>query len=106
MLLRLVNISAISYVNKLGGTVSPRLKGILRDLWLWCINRNITLIAEHLPGILNTIADEESHVMKDQSDWMLDPQVFQQIQERWVPLEVDMLRLTTQLDSSSTGDRT
>ena len=32
------------------------------------------LVAEHLPGVLNTIADEESHVMKDQSDWMLNIQ--------------------------------
>ena len=64
------------------------------------MNRDITLTAEQLPGILNMIADEESRVMKDWSDWMLDPQVFQQIQERWGPLEVDMFasRLTTKLD--------
>ena len=55
------------------------------------------LTAEHLLGILNTIADEEYPVMKDRSDWMLDPQVFHKIQKRWDSLEVDMfaLRLTT-----------
>ena len=100
VLLRLDNTSAVSYVNKLGGTVSPRLNSIVRDLWLWCMNRDVSLTAEHLPGILNTIADEESRVMKDRSDWMLDPQIFQQIQKRWGPLEVDMFasRLTAQLD--------
>ena len=68
VLLRLDNISAVSYVNKLGGTVSPRLNSIVRDLWLWCMNRDTALTAEHLPGILNTIADEESRAMKDRSD--------------------------------------
>ena len=78
----------------------PRLNSIVRDLWLWCMNRDITLTAEHLPGVLNTIANEESRVMKDRSDWRLDPEVFHQIQERWGPLEVDMFasRLTTQLE--------
>ena len=100
VLLRLDNTSAVSYVNKLGGTVSPRLNKIVRNLWLWCMNRDITLTAEHLPGVLNTIADEESRVMKDRSDWMLNPQIFCKIQARRGPLEVDMFasRLTTQLE--------
>ena len=76
----------------------PRLNSIVRDLWLW--NRDITLTVEHLPGVLNTIADEESQVMKDRSDWRLEPKVFHHIQDRWGPLEVDMFasRLTTQLE--------
>lgn len=100
VLLRLDNISAVSYVNKLGGTVSHRLNNIVKELWLWCMNRDITLAAEHLPGVLNEIADEESRVMKDRSDWSLNPGIFQGIQERWGPLEVDMFasRLTTQLE--------
>ncbi len=36
--------------------------------------------AEHLAGVLNTIAKEGSRVMKDRSDWMLDQRVFQSIQ--------------------------
>ena len=83
-----------------GGTVSPRLNSIVRELWLWCMNRDITLVAEHLPGVLNTIADEESRVMKDRSDWMLNPRIFYKNNQRWGPLEVDMFasRLTTQLE--------
>ena len=87
-------------MNKLGGTVSPRLNSIVRDLWLWCTNKDKTLTAEHLPGVLNTVADEESQVMKYRSDWSLDPKVFHFTQEKWGPLEVDMFasRLTTQLE--------
>ena len=79
MLLRLDNISAVSYVNKLGGTVSPRLYSIARELWLWCSDRDITLTAEHLPGVQNIIVDAESWDMKDHSDWMLHPHIFRQI---------------------------
>ena len=63
------------------------------------MNRDITLIAEHLPGVLTTIVDQESQVMKDQSDWMLNPRIFNKIQQKWGPLDVDMFasRLTTQL---------
>ena len=30
-------------------------------------------MAEHLSAVLNTIVDEESRVMKDHSDWKLNP---------------------------------
>ena len=71
----------------------------MKDLWLWCINRDITLIAEHLPSVLNTIADEESRAMKNRSDGMLNPQIFHHTQVRWGPLEVDLFasRLSTEL---------
>ena len=99
VLLRMDNTTAVAYVNKLGGTVSPRLNTIVRELWLWCMNRDITLVAEHLPGVLNTIVDQESRIMRDRSDWMLNPRIFSKIQQKWGPLEVDMFasRLTTQL---------
>ena len=83
VLLRTDNTTAVAYVNKLGGTVSPKLNTIVRELWLWCMNWDITLVVEHLPGVLNTIADEESRVMRDQSDWMLNPMVFHKIQQEW-----------------------
>ena len=47
---RLDNTSAVSYINMLGRTVSARLTAIVKELWLWCKNRDITLIAEHLPA--------------------------------------------------------
>ena len=99
VLLRMDNTTAVMYLNKLGGTVSPKLNTIVRELWLWCMNWDINLIAEHLPGVLNSIADQESWVMRDRSDWMLNPRIFNKIQQKWGQLEVDMFasRLTTQL---------
>ena len=47
-------------------------------------------------GVDNTIADNESKIMKDHSDWMLCPETFHQVNQR---LEVDLFasRLTNQL---------
>ena len=49
VLLRLDNTSAVSYVNRLGETVSPSLNSIVRDLWLWCMNRDIILTPTRCP---------------------------------------------------------
>ncbi len=70
ILLKIDNMTSVAYINNLGGTVSPNMNRIVKELW-----RDIHLQAEHLAGVLNTIADEESRVMKDRSDWMLDQRV-------------------------------
>ena len=56
-------------------------------------------MAEHLPGKDNLVADQESRSMKDRSNWMLNPLVFNQIQFQMGPLEIDLFasRLTKQL---------
>ena len=97
--LKMDNTSALSYINKMGGTVSPDLNRCTKSLWTWCLERNISLRASHLAGSLNTRADEESRIMKDRSDWMLCPIIFQEINLRFGPLQIDLFasRLTSQL---------
>ena len=58
--------------------------------WKWCIEGQIILTAEHLPGVMNQVADEESRTVQDRCDWMLHPQLFSQIERKVDPLEVDM----------------
>ena len=98
VLLRIDNTTAVAYINNHGGTVSRELVSLTRDLWMWCLERNIHIQAQHLPGVLNHTADLESRSMKDRSDWKLDRQVFLKIEERYGPLEVDLFasRLTNQ----------
>ena len=97
--LKMDSMSALTYINKLGGTISPQLNTLAKELWLWCMERSILLKAQHLAGVLNTIADDKSRVMKDRTDWKLCPAVFWQINQRMGPLEVDLFasRLTYQL---------
>ena len=67
--------------------------------WEWCIPRNLFLIAEHLPGQQNVLADHESRSLKDRCDWMINPQLLHQIQDQLGPCQVDLFasRLTRQL---------
>ena len=60
VLLRMDNITAVTYmyINQKGGTVSQPLCQLALTIWTWCARRNISLLAEHLPGKLNWQADE------------------------------------------------
>ena len=46
--------------------------------------------AEHIPGRENVGADSESRRGADPSDWMLLPEVFQEIYHRLGPLDIDL----------------
>ena len=59
------NTTAICYINNMGGTHSPECNSVTKELWLWCIKRNIWLSAAHIPGIYNVIADHKSRHFKD-----------------------------------------
>ena len=97
--LRLDNLTAVYYINKMGGTHSRELMEITAQVWEWSIPRNIMISAEHLPGKLNTTADHESRLKGDSSEWMLDPAVFHQIMEALGPCQIDLFasRLSAQL---------
>ena len=98
LLVLIENMILVSYINHLQGTVSPQDIKITRQLWIWCLERNITPKAQYLPGVENMTADKES---RDRMDWMLNTSVFQEIQSLLGPVEihVDLFasRLTAQL---------
>jgi len=98
-LLYLDNATAVTYMNNLGGTVSSQLTELAKEMWMWALDKDITLIAQYIPGVSNTIADTESRTLRDRSDWMLCPQTFQTIKETFGPLNVDLFasRLTHQM---------
>ena len=60
-----------------GGAKRCPLDHYARHLWGWCLQRRITLRAEHIPGRLNTAVDRESRAKPDSSDWHLNQQSFQ-----------------------------
>ena len=63
--MKLDNVTAVTYINKLGGTHSLPLCQLALTIWDWSIQKNIFLVAEHLPGKDNLVADKESRSMKD-----------------------------------------
>ena len=95
VLMKIDNTTAVAYINNQGGTVSKELISLTRNLWMWCLERNIHIQAQHLPGVLNQAADRS---MRDRSDWSLNHSTFQKINRVYGPLEVDLFasRLTNQ----------
>lgn len=37
------NTTAVAYLNHMGGTVAPLATEIAKDLWMWCLEKDITL---------------------------------------------------------------
>ena len=99
VVLKIDNTTAVAYINRRGGTISPRLSQLAKNLWLWCMERNILIQAQHVPGMMNSIADTESRAQPDRSDWKLSPVCFQKIHQIFVPLSVNLFatRLSAQL---------
>lgn len=94
------NMSVVSYVNKLGGgTKSNTLAQLTKEMFPWCIERKIRLLAQHLPGKANIRADYMSRHLRDRTDWVLNQDIFRAINTLWGPLEVDLFasRFSAQL---------
>ena len=70
--------------------MSRELLNQAKDLCMWCLERNIHITAQHLPGVMNHIADAESRTMRDRLDWKLNPVIFRKIDQTLGPLEVDL----------------
>lgn len=73
------NTTAVAYINSMGGSRSESCCKIARQIWLWCIKREIWLTAVHLPGSLNTEADRASRVFNDRTEWTLNPSIFKNL---------------------------
>ena len=76
------NKTAMTYINKLGGTHSHRLTSLALEMW--------NLSAVYVPGEENQIADKKSRVFQDSLEWMLHPAVFQALQKEVGCFSIDL----------------
>ena len=89
--LEIDNTTAVSYVNRKGGTRSLVLCRLAQDIWQWAIHRKLNLMAVHVPGVDNIRADFQSrHFRNVTTEWMLDMDVFQGLTEMFRPLRIDL----------------
>ncbi|XP_071951900.1 uncharacterized protein [Antedon mediterranea] len=97
--LKLDNTTAIAYINNMGGTKSKKCNDLAKNLWEWCIQRNIWVTAVHLPGLQNIVADKMSRQFEDELEWKLDPKIFLKLNELQGQADIDLFasRLNTQL---------
>ena len=97
--LKLDNTTAVACINRMAST-KHHLMQLTRKIWLWAIQRNLTLSAEHLPGIMNNVADFQSRVVENiDTEWMLKPALFKCLCNEFGTPTIDMFasRLNHQL---------
>ena len=97
--LRMDNTSAVTYLNRLGGTHSLVLSNLALTLWEWALRQGFFLSAEQLSGRLNIAADWQSRNFHDSSNWKLCPKVFRALMLIRGPYAKDLFadRLNAQL---------
>ncbi|KZS06436.1 Uncharacterized protein APZ42_030117 [Daphnia magna] len=83
------NTTAVTYVNKAGGTRSKEMCKLAIEMASWCEARGILLQATYLPGSLNSISDTESRRSHDASDCQLAKTAFRAISMNWA-ISIDL----------------
>ena len=69
----------------MGGTRFIECNSAAKDIWQFCIEREIWISAALIPGKNNTQADRESRVFIDHKRWnCLRPDIFQQVTQIWL----------------------
>lgn len=88
--LKLDNSTALAYINNLGGIKSPALDSLSRRIWEWCIERNIFVSAQHIPGKMNSRADALSREFCSNLEWSLNMRIFELILKMTFIPEIDL----------------
>ena len=88
--LQLDNMTAVSYLREMGGSRSQSCNKLANEIWRWCHARSLWISATHIAGTENVIADKESRVFDDKTEWKLDLKAFTYCIELWGQPEIDM----------------
>lgn len=84
------NTTAIKYLNKMGGR-KVDLNNLTKEIWVWCVDRGITISVFHIPGSLNVRADALSRQkLNPDMEWMLDRDIFNKIVTLYGLCDIDM----------------
>ena len=85
------NTTVVGQIKNQGGTHSLELFELTRELFTWTDSHQVTLIARHIPGHLNVIADRLSrHHQVIHTEWSLALPVLDRVWKLWGQPHVDM----------------
>lgn len=84
------NTNSVAYLQNFGGRTSA-LHHIARDLWLWCIEKNIHLTVAHVPGTQNHQADKLK--VYDDTEWSLLEDTFENFLKNYPEMKVGLFAL-------------
>lgn len=84
------NTTALSCINNMRGMVSLGMDILAKEIWSWCLFRNIWLSCQYLPGLLNEVADFLSRNFTNCGEWNLKSEIFQRVAKQLFAPEVDL----------------
>ncbi|KAK7907218.1 hypothetical protein WMY93_015830 [Mugilogobius chulae] len=90
VLVKTDNATVVAYINRQGGTRSLRLHKLAQKIILWSSTKLLSLRATHVPGVLNRGADLLSRGNPLYGEWVLHPQVVEQLWQRYGQAAVDL----------------
>jgi hypothetical protein len=87
--LYLDSMVTVNYIDKMGGRIES-LNSLTKDIWQWCIKRDIWLSVCHLPGKVNIEADRLSRSTNIDLEWKLNTKGFHEINSSCGPHDIDL----------------
>jgi hypothetical protein len=85
------NTTAVAYINNQGGTRSRALCALALQVWKWCRDHNVSVVATHISGVKNILADALSRGSHyHPTEWSLDKRVAEVLFKTWETPLVDM----------------
>ena len=84
------NTTAVCAIQKQGSTHSELLNELARKIWLYAMDRELWISAEHCAGVINTEADKGSRVFREETEWTISQKVFQELTEMFGKPDMDM----------------
>ncbi|CAG2239797.1 unnamed protein product [Mytilus edulis] len=85
------NTTVVAYLKNQGGTHSPSLYQIARDILLLCFQLQVHLVVRHIAGHLNILADTLSRSLAPvNTEWELLQVVFKAVTFHWRSPQIDL----------------
>ena len=68
----MITLRQVNVINHMGTSHYVPCNSLVKEIWEWCIARQIMISAAHIPGKNNLIADFESRRNQRESEWQFD----------------------------------
>ena len=84
------NVTAIAYVNNMGGIKSETCNNIACRIWNFCTENKLWVSAAHIPSKNIIEADQQSIILQDATEWKLHPELFHKIVDEFEKPDIDL----------------
>ncbi|MCG7879115.1 MAG: reverse transcriptase domain-containing protein [Candidatus Thiodiazotropha endolucinida] len=84
------NTCAIAYLNDMGGMASNDMDLLSKEIWNWCLERDIFISASFIQGACNFFADFSSRNFSDTTEWQLKRDIFLRLSNQCFIPDIDL----------------